>query len=155
MDGGLTRSRGTHRGPAIRNPLGSNRVSPSTVADEAVQRAVGVRSALEVSGLDDGPIRAHEKMLSLGMEPVPSIASLTRIFRDQGVARLEPKKKPQASYRRFDYPAPNACWQLDATEYVLTGGRKCVISQLIDDHSRLAVASHVSCVRPPRGRSRW
>jgi hypothetical protein len=42
------------------------------------------------------------------------------------------------------YPAPNACWQLDATEYVLTGGRKCVIFQLIDDHSRLAVASHVS-----------
>ena len=42
------------------------------------------------------------------------------------------------------YPAPNACWQLDATEYVLTGGRKCVIFQLIDDHSRYAVASHVA-----------
>jgi putative transposase len=39
------------------------------------------------------------------------------------------------------YPAPNACWQLDATEYVLTGGRKCVIFQLIDGHSRYAVAS--------------
>ncbi|MGN6780246.1 MAG: DDE-type integrase/transposase/recombinase, partial [Marmoricola sp.] len=35
-------------------------------------------------------------------------------------------------------------WQLDATEYVLTGGRKCVICQLIDDHSRYAVASHVA-----------
>jgi transposase InsO family protein len=33
---------------------------------------------------------------------------------------------------------------LDATEYVLTGGRKCVIFQLIDDHSRFAVASHVA-----------
>jgi len=42
------------------------------------------------------------------------------------------------------YPAPNACWQLDATEYVLTGGRKCVIFQLIDDHSRYTVASHVA-----------
>jgi hypothetical protein len=42
------------------------------------------------------------------------------------------------------YPAPNACWQLDATEYVLTGGRKCVIFQLIDDHSRYAVASHAA-----------
>lgn len=42
------------------------------------------------------------------------------------------------------YPAPNACWQLDATEYVLTGGRKCVILQLEDDHSRYAVASHVA-----------
>lgn len=66
------------------------------------------------------------------------------MFRDAGVARAEPNKRPRASYRRFVYPAPNACWQLDATEYVLTGGRKCVIFQLIDDHSRLAVASHVA-----------
>ena len=39
---------------------------------------------------------------------------------------------------------PNACWQLDATEYVLEGGRKCVIFQLLDDHSRVAVASLVA-----------
>lgn len=74
----------------------------------------------------------------------PSPASLARVFRDAGVARLEPKKKPRAAWRRFVYPAPNACWQLDATEYVLTGGRKCVIFQLIDDHARYAVASHVA-----------
>lgn len=65
------------------------------------------------------------------------------MFRDAGVARAAPYKRPRASFRRFVYPAPNECWQLDATEYVLTGGRKCVIFQLIDDHSRLAVASHV------------
>ena len=75
---------------------------------------------------------------------MPSIASLARIFRQAGVARLEPKKKPRSAWRRFVYPAPNACWQLDATEYVLTGGRKCVIFQLIDDHSRYALASHVA-----------
>ena len=75
---------------------------------------------------------------------MPSTASLARIFREAGVARLEPKKKPRSAWRRFVYPAPNACWQLDATEYVLTGGRKCVIFQLIDDHSRYAVASHVA-----------
>ena len=49
----------------------------------------------------------------------------------------------QASYRRFVYPAPNACWQLDGTEYVPTGGRKYLILQLIDDHSRFAIASHI------------
>ncbi|MFP3394638.1 DDE-type integrase/transposase/recombinase, partial [Brevibacillus sp. SIMBA_076] len=68
-----------------------------------------------------------------------------------GVARLEPRKRPRASYRRFVYPAPNACWQIDATEYVLTAGRKCVIFQLIDDHSRLAVASHVSLTESSEG----
>ena len=80
----------------------------------------------------------------MGLPQVPSTAALARIFREAGVARLEPKKKPRSAWRRFVYPAPNACWQLDATEYVLTGGRKCVIFQLIDDHSRYAVASHVA-----------
>jgi transposase InsO family protein len=94
-------------------------------------------------------------MVALGMTPVPSVASLARIFRQNGVARLEPKKKPRAAYRRFVYPAPNACWQLDATEYVLTGGRKCVIFQLQDDHSRKAVASHVALGRPPKTRCGW
>ena len=126
--------------PRTRRP----RSSPKQAVDEVKKQAVGVRVALEQSGLDYGPISVHDKMRSLGMVPVPSTVSLARIFRDAGVARVEPKKKPRASYRRFVYPAPNACWQLDGTEYVLTGGRKCVIFQLIDDHSRLAVASHVA-----------
>jgi len=94
--------------------------------------------------LDHGPISVHEKMRDLGMTPVPSTGALARIFRDANVARAEPRKKPRASYRRFVYPAPNACWQLDATDHVLTGGRTCVIFQLLDDHSRYAVASHVA-----------
>ena len=118
--------------------------SPSKLADEVKQQAIGVRAALEQSGLDCGPISVHDKMHAMGLEVVPSVASLARIFRQAGVARLEPRKKPRAAWRRFVYPAPNACWQLDATEYVLTRGRKCVIFQLIDDHSRYSVASHVA-----------
>jgi putative transposase len=118
--------------------------SPSELTDEVKAQAVQVRAALESSGLDHGPISVHDKMHTMGLDAVPSIASLARIFREAGVARLEPKKKPRSAWRRFVYPAPNACWQLDATEYVLTGGRKCVVLQLIDDHSRYAVASHVA-----------
>ena len=118
--------------------------SPAKLTDQVRAQAVAVRAALESSGLDHGPISVHDKMASMGLPVVPSTASLARVFREAGVARLEPKKKPRAAWRRFVYPAPNACWQLDATEYVLTGGRKCVIFQLIDDHSRFAVASHVA-----------
>ena len=85
----------------------------------------------------------HDKMASMGLK-APSPAWLARLFRDQGVARSEPSKRPRAAWRRFVYPAPNACWQLDATEYVITQGRKVVIFQLQDDHSRLAVASLVA-----------
>lgn len=126
--------------PRTRRP----RTSPTRLTEEVKQQAVQVRAALEASGLDHGPISVHDKMHAMGMPVVPSTASLARIFREAGVARLEPKKRPRSAWRRFVYPAPNACWQLDATEYVLTGGRKCVIFQLIDDHSRLAVASHVA-----------
>lgn len=118
--------------------------SPAKLSDEVTVQAIQVRAALESSGLDHGPISVHDKMHALGLDPVPSVASLARIFRQAGVARLEPKKKPRSAWRRFVYPAPNACWQLDGTEYVLSGGRKCVILQLIDDHSRYAVASHVA-----------
>ena len=125
--------------PRSRRP----KTSPSKLSEERKDEAVKVRAAMESSGLDHGPISVHDKMNALGME-APSPASLARIFRERDVARAEPKKKPRAAHRRFVYPAPNACWQLDATEYVLTGGRTCVIFQLIDDHSRLAVASHVA-----------
>lgn len=125
--------------PRSRRP----KTSPTRLSEDLKQEALKVRAALESSGLDHGPISVHDKMVSLGMQ-APSPASLARIFREKNVARSEPTKKPRASYRRFVYPAPNACWQLDATEYVLTGGRKCVIFQLQDDHSRLAIASHVA-----------
>jgi putative transposase len=126
--------------PRSRRPASS----PSKLTEQVKAQAVAVRAALEASGLDHGPISVHDKMRAMGLDPVPSTASLARIFREAGVARLEPKKKPRSAWRRFVYPAPNACWQLDATEYVLAGGRTCVIFQLIDDHSRYAVASHVA-----------
>lgn len=126
--------------PRSRRP----KTSPGRICDEVKQQAIGVRAALESSGLDHGPVSVHDKMRALGLAPVPSPASLARIFREAGVARLEPKKKPRSAWRRFVYPAPNACWQIDATEYVLSRGRTCVIFQLIDDHSRYALASHVA-----------
>jgi len=140
------RRRTVEDGPAAALEPRSRRpnTSPTKLTEEVKHHALGVRAALEASGLDHGPISVHDKMHAMGLDPVPSTASLARIFREAGVARLEPKKKPRSAWRRFVYPAPNACWQLDATEYVLTGGRTCVIFQLIDDHSRYALASHVA-----------
>lgn len=125
--------------PRSRRP----RSSPARLPEAVRSQALEVRAALERSGLDHGPISVHDKMASMGLK-APSPAWLARLFRDQGVARSEPSKRPRATWRRFVYPAPNACWQLDATEYVITQGRKVVIFQLQDDHSRLAVASLVA-----------
>ena len=139
------RARARSEGPAAALEPRSTRPAPgpTRIGQEMVLRALAVRSALESSGLDHGPISVHDKMRSMGLE-APSPASLARIFRRKGVARSEPRKRPRSAWRRFVYPAPNACWRLDATEYVLAGGRKAVIFQLQDDHSRLAVASLVA-----------
>jgi putative transposase len=91
--------------PRTRRP----RTSPSKLIDEVKAQALDVRAALESSGLDHGPISVHDKMQTMDLTPVPSIASLARIFREAGVARLEPRKKPRSAWRRFVYPAPNAC----------------------------------------------
>lgn len=141
----LLRARAATEGQAaVLEPKSRRPTTSPTRIDETVKdQAVNVRAALEASGWDAGPISVHDKMTAMGLD-APSVASLARIFRERGIARKEPKKKPRAAYRRFVYPAPNACWQLDATDYVLTRGRTCVIFQLQDDHSRLAVASLVA-----------
>jgi transposase InsO family protein len=141
----LLRARAREDGPAsVLEPRSRRpRTTPTRISDEVKDQAVNVRAVLESSGLDHGPISVFERMRQMGLEP-PSVAALARLFRERGLSRKEPRKRPRASYRRFVYPAPNACWQLDATQYVLARGRKCVIFQLIDDHSRLAIASHVA-----------
>jgi transposase InsO family protein len=122
--------------PRSRRP----RSSPSRTPPDLAEQALQIRAALERDGLDHGPVSVGDKMRSLGMD-APSRATLARIFHAAGVVLPEPRKRPRSAYRRFVYPAPNCLWQMDAAEYVLTGGRKCVIFQIIDDHSRYAVAS--------------
>ena len=73
--------------PRSRRP----RSSPSRLTDAVKVQAVQVRAALEASGLDHGPISVHEKMRAMGLDSVPSTATLARIFREAGVARAEPK----------------------------------------------------------------
>ena len=70
--------------------------SPSKLTEEVRQQAVAVRAALEASGRDHGPISVYDKMHAMGLPQVPSIAALARIFREAGVARLEPMKKPRS-----------------------------------------------------------
>lgn len=122
--------------PRSRRP----KTSPNTTHDTVKAEAIAMRKALESSGWDHGPVSVHIRMRKLGMT-APSPATLAKIFKQEGLVVPSPQKRPRSAYRSFQYPMPNACWQIDATEYVLAGGRKCVIFQLIDDHSRLAIAS--------------
>jgi putative transposase len=105
---------------------------------------VAVRQQLQMEGLDYGPLSVLARLRRLGITDAPSRATLARLFTQAGVVKAEPKKKPRSAYRRFVYPAPNCLWQIDATEWTLSTGVVCAIFQLIDDHSRLALASLVA-----------
>jgi hypothetical protein len=69
---------------------------------------------------------------------------LARIFTRRGMVLPQPTKRPRSSWRRFTFAAPNECWQLDATEITLADGTVVVVFQLIDDHSRLLLASRAA-----------
>ena len=48
---------------------------------------------------------------------------------------------PRNSWRRFQAELPNECWQADTTHWALADGTDVEILNVIDDHSRLLVAS--------------
>lgn len=129
-------------GAAAAMELGSTRPknSPAETDPGMVKLALQTRAVLEKQGWDHGPLSVQAKLRRQGLTP-PSRATLARIFTRAGVVVPEPKKKPRSAYRRFVYPNPNGCWQIDATEWILATGRKVAIFQLLDDHSRLALAS--------------
>ena len=59
-----------------------------------------------------------------------------------GFITPQPHKRPKSSYVRFEADLPNERWQADLTHWKLTSGAAVDILNLLDDHSRLLVASH-------------
>jgi transposase InsO family protein len=124
--------------PRSRRPLRS----PSRVGDDVEEIALQIRAGLLKDGWDGGPISVRHAMLEAGL-PAPSRSSLARIFARRGVATPSPRKRPKAT-RRFTYPAPNQCWQLDGFDHGLADGTVCCVLQVIDDHSRRVLASRAA-----------
>ncbi|GAB3539003.1 integrase core domain-containing protein [Arthrobacter tecti] len=120
-------------------PLSTPGATPSAM----IELLLTTRAHLLEKGFDHGPLSVIAKLTRQGFEP-PSRATVARIFTQAGVVVPQPRKRPRSSYKRFTYPQPNACWQIDCTEWVLACGKKVGIFQLEDDHSRLAVASLVA-----------
>lgn len=119
-----------------RRPLSS----PTRTAIELEERIVRVRKELDDDGLDHGPWSIRQ-LLAREIEIVPSESSIWRILVRRGLVVPEPKKRPKVSLRRFVYPRPNDCWQIDATHWHLADGTIVWIIDIIDDHSRVCSAA--------------
>ncbi len=72
---------------------------------------------------------------------VPSVSTIWRILRREGLVCPQPQKRPRSSLIRFEAELPNEMWQADITHWPITGSGHAEILNMLDDHSRLFLAS--------------
>ena len=95
-------------------------------------------------GWDCGARSIHARLARQGVPDLPSPRTVHRILVRAGVIEAEPAKRPRSSFRRFEHAQPNGCWQIDGTGWHLASGALVCILRVIDDHSRMILAS-VAC----------
>ena len=116
------------------------RRSPTQVPVDIENEIVELRKALAGDGLDAGPQTIHYH-LARRHRDAPSPSSVWRVLVRRGFVTPQPHKRPRSSYVRFEAALPNECWQADVTHWQLRAGSGVEILNIIDDHSRLVVAS--------------
>ena len=128
--------------PRSRRPHHSPHAVPAELEDEIVR----LRKELARNGLDAGAdtIRTHlaRRTPRSGQAPpqLPAVSTIWRVLVRRGFVTPQPQKRPRSSWHRFEAQQPNERWQADATHWQLADGTKVEILNLLDDHSRLALA---------------
>jgi transposase InsO family protein len=122
--------------------------APTATADWLVRRIVGLRAELAPdNGADNIRAALLESAQAAGWPPgaaVPARATINRILGRADLLVRNPRKRPKSSWRRFAYARPRDCFQIDGTEHRLADGSVVVAIDIIDDCSRVWVASHVA-----------
>ena len=132
----------TTKGPC--SPLEPRSRRPRSCKHETspalVEAIVKLRGDLEAQGHDAGAetIAYH---LASEHRHVPSVSTIWRILRREGLVVAQRQKRPHSSLIRFCAELPNELWQADITAWRLASGEVVEILNLIDDHSRLFVRS--------------
>jgi transposase InsO family protein len=115
--------------------------NPRRVVTDAVEDAiVDLRKELDRDGHDAGAETIRWHLLDRGL-PAPSVATIWRTLSRRGFVTPQPHKRPRSSWRRFEADLPNEVWQADITHWPLADRTEAEILNIIDDHSRLLVAS--------------
>lgn len=122
--------------PRSRRP----RRSPHRIAETIEDQIVALRKELDDAGHDSGAqtIAAH---LERRQGHSPAVSTIWRVLVRRGFVTPQPHKRPKSSFVRFCAEQPNERWQLDLTHWALADGSGVEILNIIDDHSRVAVAS--------------
>jgi transposase InsO family protein len=129
--------------PHSRRPRHSPHAVPAAVEDEIVR----LRKELSRQGLDAGAdtIRTHlarrtPRSPTSSRRPPPAVSTIWRILKRRGFVTPQPQKRPHSAWIRFEAMQPNERWQADVTHWQLADGTEVEILNILDDHSRLALA---------------
>jgi transposase InsO family protein len=119
--------------------------SPQRVSVAFEDEIVELRKWLTEFGVDAGAatIAVH---LTERHGTSPAVSTIWRVLSRRGFVTPQPHKRPRSSYIRFVADLPNERWQADVTHWPLGDGTDVEILNVIDDHSRLVVASHARIV---------
>ena len=120
------------------------RSTPTRLDAASEDVLIAIRKAEQDAGWDYGAdavlLRLQEQHRSWPIDrPLPSRATINRVFDARGLIVKVPQRKPKKS-RRFEMAAPNQMWQIDGFDAPLAGGRKAVVLHIVDDCSRTHIA---------------
>jgi hypothetical protein len=109
--------------------------SPGATSESVVRLIVAARAGLDAEGWDNGATSIYYRLRRDGHHP-PAVRTVHRVLVRAGLVEPQPGKRPRSSFRRFEFPATDDCWQVDAFSYLLTDGSEVVVFELKDDRSR-------------------
>lgn len=108
--------------------------SPTQTASPLEAQVVALRQAHPAWG----GRKIADRLVALGVTPVPAPSTITGILRRHGL--LDPAEGVHhAPSQRFEQPAPNALWQMDFKGHFATAVGRCHPLTVLDDHSRFAL----------------
>jgi transposase InsO family protein len=136
------RRRYTREGDVALEPKSRAPHHPAGRTPPAVEEAiVRTRKELHDAGWDCGPASIAFALRDL--PGLPHESTIWRILVARGLVVADPSKAPKASRRSFTAERANECWALDDWTWHLADGTAVQILDVLDDHSRYAVACTV------------
>lgn len=120
------------------------RFSPARTPQPMVDLIVAKRRELACAGWDAGARSIASRLRRAGVAGVPDARTVHRVLVREGLVDPQPAKRPRKSYRRFEHPKPNSCWQLDGKQWKLATGARVCLLRITDDHSRFILGTRVA-----------
>jgi transposase InsO family protein len=105
---------------------------------EVEEAIVRTRKELDDAGWDCGPASIAFALREL--PGLPHESTIWRLLSARGLIVADPSKAPKHRGRSFTAERANECWALDDWTWVLADGTAVHILDVLDDHSRYAVA---------------